>query len=511
MTIIRYNELEKYLSALKKAEFPSVFLLYGDEFLYKKALEDIVNALIPPSGRAMNTELMEGTTDNVYEVIEKLNTFGLLAGPKVITLSEAKIFYSHQDMDPLMEKAKRAAEAADYKRASGYVVSILGRLNLSFDEIKFGAGDKRLNMEENGEWIHPIIDHCMENGVIIPAEQEITQSLEKAIEKGFPRNNHLIITTDKVTKQHHLFKIISDKGLLVDCSVPTGDRMADKKVQESVANDNIRNILKKNKKIMGKDAHRALYEMTGFDLRTLAGNLEKLIHYAGDREEITKDDVHVVLARSKKDPIYEFTNAVAERALEKSLFYLSSLLSGGIIEHPLQILSAIINQIRRLLLMKDFAESPYGKAWHKECGYDLFRSTVLPNIQEYDTHLVEEIESWQIPSPDKTGAGKQETPGDKKQNIKRTSRAERRFQDLLIARNPNNPYPIYIMMKHSENFTRQHLIDAIEQLNAADIRLKSSPPSSHKLVLEETVLAICAKTTISDQSSGVVRRGVTMP
>jgi DNA polymerase-3 subunit delta len=85
-------------------------------------------------------------------------------------------------------------------------------------------------------------------------------------------------------------------------------------------------------KRMANDARQRLMQWTGFDLRTLSGNLEKLISFAGDRKTITDADVTAVLQRTRKDPIFEFTNAVADRDLSAALFFMKSLLEDGM--HP---------------------------------------------------------------------------------------------------------------------------------------------------------------------------------
>ncbi|NIV97852.1 DNA polymerase III subunit delta, partial [Candidatus Saccharibacteria bacterium] len=68
---------------------------------------------------------------------------------------------------------------------------------------------------------------------------------------------------------------------------------------------------------MDKRAYRTIYEMTGFDIGTFSDNIEKLISYVGDRKRITVEDVAFVLKRTKKDPIYELTNAIADRDVDR--------------------------------------------------------------------------------------------------------------------------------------------------------------------------------------------------
>lgn len=491
MAIIYHKELKKHLIGSAKESFPSICILHGEELLYKTALEEILNAFIPKSNRNVNYESIEGSMENISEAIERANTFSLIPGKKIIVLSEAKFFYSKRDTAPVLEKAKLAYESDDYKTASKHIATLLGLLNLSYDEVKLEDKSRKLKTDENNGWIDKIIDYCLETGLPIPSDKENTSALEQAIEKGFPKGNHLVITADLVNKNHRLFKAISDKGIVVDCTVPKGERMADKKVQESVTNEKAQELLKKNKKFIGRDAYRALYEMTGFDLRTFTNNLEKLISYIGDREEITENDVVSVLDRTKKDPIYEFTNAIIERNTQEAVFYLGSLLSSGVIEHPLQLLSAMVNQIRKLLIAKDFTQSPYGKAWYKECDYDQFRNSVLPVMQEYDKAILKEVQSWEDVNFTSEHLGN--NVSSKKNEKKRIKKKEGVPNDLIIAKNPGNPFPIYKIMKHSENFTRQNLIEAFEYLRDADAKLKSSPPGIHKLILEEAVLKICQK------------------
>jgi len=62
--------------------------------------------------------------------------------------------------------------------------------------------------------------------------------------------------------------------------------------------------------------------------------------------------------------------------------------------------------------------------------------------------------------------------------------------DLLIAKNPKNAYPIYLLLKKSERFSKEDLIQAFETLNAADKKLKTGGPDA-RLVLEKVILGIC--------------------
>jgi DNA polymerase-3 subunit delta len=147
MTIIRYNALKKHINESTRECFPYVYLLYGDEFLYKTALGDILDAIVPTSRRSTNCESIEGTVENIHDVIEKVNTFSLIPGRKAIVASEAKFFYSKVDIESILEKSKQAFDENDMRAASTYLVKALNLLQLSFDEIASEEKNKKLNMD----------------------------------------------------------------------------------------------------------------------------------------------------------------------------------------------------------------------------------------------------------------------------------------------------------------------------------------------------------------------------
>lgn len=488
MPEINYKELNKHLRTVKKENFSPVCLIYGEELLCKRAFDALLDVLIPASERSVNYEPVDN--DNVYEAIERVNTFSLLAGTKVVSLCNSQIFYSKQNESTFLEKAKTAYDGKDMKKAAKFIASLLGILSLSIDDVSDNASrtnNLTLDLDEFGDdkWIDEIIAFCVDNRISAAAVKDNAGDLQQAVENGFPEGNHLIITTDMGDKRRKLFKVISEKGMIINCSVPKGSRMADRKEQEMVMGDRMREILSQSGKTMDRNAYQAMYEMTGFDLRTFCNNLEKLVSYVGTRKKITMGDVEAVLKRTKQDPIYELTNAVSDRNTQDALFFINSLLSAGFF--PLQILGAITNQIRKVILAKGFTESPQGKVWKPKCQYNQFQNSVMPAIRKYDGMLSNLLAEWNqtlsSKSDGETDGGKKKKKGKKKSKAPAT--------ELLIAKSPS-PYPVYLMMLKSERFTKEELFDAVARLSEADLRLKTSAQNP-KLVLESVVLHICSK------------------
>jgi DNA polymerase-3 subunit delta len=489
MPEISHKKLADHLSQLRSSpepEFDPVYLIYGEELLVKNAYKALIDVLIPAASGSLNFEPLDGTAHSVHDVIERINTYSLLPGDKVVAFRGSKIFYTRQDKNRLLQKAKEHYDNKDLKRAATDLLYVLAQLNLAFDDISPSQRGKSLGLNADlaadSAWLDEIIEYCREQRLEIPPPQDDCSALQAAVERGFPRTNHLIITSDIVDKRRRLYKAIDQAGLIVNCAVPAGERRADKLAQEAVLKQTLESMLQAADKRMNHAAYRALYNMTGFDLRTFSSNIEKLIDYVGDRQNITIEDVEKVIQRTKKDPIYDLTNAISDKKVDRALFYLSTIIAAEF--HPLQVLAAIANQIRKLLVAKDFTETPYGENWHPGCTYNLFQKNIMPKIVAYDADLSRQIGNWDdlLSSSPVSPKRKSAKPRKKKTD-----------SDLIIAKNPKNYYPVYQLLKKTDHFTKKELSDALESVNEADIQLKSTRHNP-KLVLEKVIFQICRRT-----------------
>ncbi|MEW5909159.1 MAG: DNA polymerase III subunit delta, partial [Thermodesulfobacteriota bacterium] len=323
-----------------------------------------------------------------------------------------------------------------------------------FDEF-FSSKDMR--------WVETLVDYCKENELKIPEHESDGKVLEEAVQKGFPGENRLVITAESVDKRISLYKAVSKNGWVVDCSVPAGERQAEKIAREKICQEEMASILKGAGKQMEMEASAALVEMTGFDLKRLDQNLNILIQYTGDRKRITRKDVEDVISRTKQDPVYALTHSISEKDASGALFYLDSLLRNDF--HPVQILSAVANQIRKLMVVKDFVQSEYGKSWRTGSHFSYFREQVVPALLDFDTRLVESMME---------GVWKKSAEG------------------LKILKNPGNVYPVYMLLKASDRFHELDLLNAFEELREADRLLKTSSRNP-RFILERLILGVCGK------------------
>jgi len=482
MAQVHYQNLDEYLEALKsgrkkKGDVP-VYLLYGEESLYKGVLEKLLDALLPAEHRHLYYEPVDGAQENMHEIIEKVNTYSLLSDVKIVAVVDSRIFYSKKDARTLLGKAKERYEADQIKAAAAYLRELLGVLNLDLEDIAPDepAQSLKLDLDEPADaaWLKKLVAYCKENRLSVPESRDQAGLLKQAIEKGFPEGNCLIIATEMVDKRRDLYQTIQKVGTVIDCSVPLGDRLADRRAQEALLSEQLHAALSESGKTIDRPAREALIDLTGFDLRTFAHNVEKLVNYVGSRKTIHIEDVEAVLERTRKDPIYAMTNAVADKNPEMALFFLDSLLADNM--HPLQILAAGVNQIRKLVIAKDFAESPYGRVWHSGLSFDRFKHAVMPAVKAYDDDAKALLTGWVSESDSQKG---KKAPGGRGHK-----------SDLLITGNSKSPYPLYLTLQKADNFSRDELTAALKFLYEADICLKTTGQTP-RLVLEKAIISIC--------------------
>ncbi|MBW1896622.1 MAG: DNA polymerase III subunit delta [Deltaproteobacteria bacterium] len=450
MPEVTHNALPKLLAEIKGGTISPVYLLHGDEFLYKAAFKSLLDALLPARDQGLNYEPLDGDKENAYRIVERLNTFPLIPSAKVIAVHGTKAFHSLVAADEFLRKSRDAYEMKNFEEAARYLLYVLSLAGVSMEDLRDGSWTRVFDKELAGSvdmdgtpWVGEVVAFCVKERITISSDQDDAEVLNDAILKGYPETNHLILTTDIVDKRRKLYKTIKKVGVVIDCSIPKGDRKADKQKQQDALKHHTKAALTPARKMLAPGTFEVLYERVGSDMRRFNSELEKLISFVGDRKEILPSDVEEVSKRTKEDPIYEMSSAIADRDWGKALFYLHSLLKNNI--HPLQVLAAAANQVRKLLLAKDLVRGKYGRGWRQGISYGAFQKTVLPQLQEHESGLL---------------AGKA------------------------------HPYATYMTLKQSDNYTFEELTSALETLLDTDVRLKRSGQNP-KLVLERAVLQIC--------------------
>lgn len=499
MAEIPYQELPRLVARLRTpgAAPDPVYLIHGEPLFVRLAFDALLAALLPDGAASLGYEPIDGSA-GAGDVVAAVGTYALLGGTKVVAYRDARLFHTREDAARLLQSARSAHLDGDRPRAVRDFLAALAQMGCTPEELKGPDRAERLpagfEAGEDDAWLDALVEQCAGRRDEAPAAADACALLEQALEAGFPRGHHLLITTDVVDRRRRLYPLIGSVGTVVDCSVPKGERKVDRDAQQAVLAGLMQDLLRPYRKTMNPAAFLALCEMTGFEPGIFSNNLEILVAYTGERREITAEDVGAALTRTRKDPIFELTNAVSDRELEPSLRFLGSLLAGEI--HALQALAAIANQVRRLIAAKDFLESPGGAAWQPGCAYPRFQQAVMPAVVQHDRELLARIDAWDGP------AAEDEEPTGRKKKKKAKAAT-----DLVLAKNPANAFPVFQTMKKAERFSRAELLGALGALREADIALKSSGVSP-RLVLERVIRTLCGPRTAGSAAGEPGRRRV---
>jgi len=344
--------VQALLDEIRRGNPRAVYLFHGEEFLARKAAQEVVDALVDPAQRDLNLSISDGA--NAAEVARDLKTLPMFSGTKVVWLQDPPFLAPKKaakadqlgrlrelwDQGKRREAARRllalaqkagldpaSASAADWKEEAG---------------IEAGADDLRF-CQEAAAW-------AREEG--ISAQGADTAPLEALLASGLPTGSHLVVSALSVDARLGLVKRLREIGAEISFR-PAGRK--EKRDVRALAADFLAPLGKR----IGPQAAAALESLVGGDqVRRLHAELEKLALFVGDREEIRADDVHQVVERSK---VVEFllTHSIEKRDFAGAMEGLRQLLeSGGGLP---QAVASIATCLRQLLAAREATRATGGR------------------------------------------------------------------------------------------------------------------------------------------------------
>lgn len=152
--------------------------------------------------------------------------------------------------------------------------------------------------------------------------------------------NILVFVGDFQTRSR-LYKFVSQNGKCIDCSKPKNK----KEVAPWVAG-----VVKQSGKNISMEDANYMVHICGADKLMLYNEVQKLVDYIGDRDEIKKADIENVGIRTLETIIFDLTDCLGTRNISNALRYLEELLEQ---KEPLQkILIMIARHFKSLLITK---------------------------------------------------------------------------------------------------------------------------------------------------------------
>jgi DNA polymerase-3 subunit delta len=449
--------LAKTLSDLQHGRAAGVYLLYGDELLAREGAQAIVDALVPERHRSLSVEVVGD--DDAGSIPGRLRTVPLFGGMKVVVVHDTRVFVSKQNAGDLFRRSRDAwredkrEPALRYFRqaaaAAGLDRAILERAATAELAQEVWSEVMAVEAAEDTEaWLREVAGRIVaEGGETSPSGGGAASIYEDLLNRGIPAGAVLILTAEVVDQRRSLFKRIKELGVVVDCGVRAG-RAGETQMKPEVAGARIADAVRRAGKRIGDDALRAIVERTGFSVRALDSELEKILLYVGGRTEVLRSDVLAVLSNSREASIFDLTNAVETGDAAGALRALRALAVQR--EAAPSILGMIASVVRSLLLARCALDRHLDGRLDGRMPYGAFQARVLPRLSA-------------------------EAAGE--------DRAAAKIREM-------HPFRAFNLLRAAGRFTQANLVEGLQAIHDADLALKTTG-QPEGLILEAVLLTLC--------------------
>lgn len=219
-------------------------------------------------------------------------------------------------------------------------------MNFSAFTINDVSTDKLIDLAET-------MPFFAERRVILCEECEyFAKSDEKLAEylKEFPETTIFIFTEASLDKRTKTYKAVKDTALFIECKMP----------EERTLSLWAINKLKKAGKKIKAAAWNEFYIRTNESMDLMDMELDKLISYVGDRDEIDIDDVQTICVGQVEEKIFDMIRAISGKDSALAMRYYRGLLLNR--EEPFRILYMLESQFKQLLLVKNMHDRHYSNS-----------------------------------------------------------------------------------------------------------------------------------------------------
>jgi DNA polymerase-3 subunit delta len=181
--------------------------------------------------------------------------------------------------------------------------------------------------------------------------QTALEELIETLESGIGSETIFLISAIEVDKRRSFYKSLAKRAELQVFDKLDSSRGG----WEEEATEMVAARAKKRKLQFDEDALELFVLLTGGDTREIENELEKIDIYLGKERAVNVDLVRELVPLTREGVIFDLSNALAERDLERALDLVRQLVDQG--ESAIGILLvAILPTVRNLLLAKDLME-----------------------------------------------------------------------------------------------------------------------------------------------------------
>ncbi|MED5381112.1 MAG: DNA polymerase III subunit delta [Verrucomicrobiota bacterium] len=331
-----------------------------------------------------------------------------------------------EDHEIIDGTARNAAEALD----------ALAKLNEAVQTLPFFGGAKVV-------WLR---DTNFLGDERMASSRDVTDRLN-GLAKGWEtfdwQGVRVLISSGKVDKRKTFFKIAKKIGAVEDLSV------ADKERGSRAALIVRQRLAELGKKITAHVADE-LVLLAGTNLQQLHSEADKLAAYVGERDEVTREDVHAIATRTKQAQAFALADVLGERNLPKLLRVLDEELWEVKLDakkSPIALLYGLISKVRTMIFLRELLRLKWIRTGG---GYPQFKSQL------------EAIPDDRMPD-------------------------DRKFNPKAM-----HPYMLFNALGHARRYSEEELTRAMDILLRCNRQLVSSS-TDDTLLLQQALVQIVSK------------------
>ena len=168
--------------------------------------------------------------------------------------------------------------------------------------------------------------------------------------KNIPDYLIIVFIENEIDKRNKLYKAVNSNGYVCEM----------KQQPTSVLIKWIAGILKREQKMIDRQAVDLLLSKTGAGMDNIRSELDKLISYCMEKQQITAEDVEAVCTTQTVSRIFDMITAIATKRQHQALELYYDLLT--LKEPPMRILYLIVRQFNGLLQVKEALADGRGNA-----------------------------------------------------------------------------------------------------------------------------------------------------
>ena len=377
------SEIASLLEKAAAGQAPPVVLIEGDEYLARTSARELADAIVPEADRALNLVVMDAAA-GAREIASHLVTVAMFAAPKAVVVEGADAFAEEVDGERELSRVRELWQGKRQRDAARRLLKLARPAGWAAADLSFGtktgasAAKWRKDLgaapeEGDKSWLQELSAYALAQNVAAPPDD--LEVLVRALERGLPPRTHLILVAESLPQRHPLVRLAAEKGEHLKRRAERRGRTIDTLDISPVVADELGPL----KKRLARDAELELKNRLGDDLRLIASELRKLALYAGDRAQITREDVEAIVAPVREEEFFALAEAIGEGDAGKALQLFGDELrrKANASAVALPFLGGVAGAVRRALA--DSAR--YAGTGPRELGYNEYQAKLFPALE----------------------------------------------------------------------------------------------------------------------------------